>query len=228
VKNEEGRTKNEELTRAVVAVLLLVAVLGTAQAGTGERIAEKLRAKGLSPEMVVVAVSMLPVVELRGALPIGNNLFHLPLWKTLLLSVVGNMIPIFLVVLLLERVVALLGRIRFFKRFFDWLFKRTRSKSGAIAKYEFWGLAIFVGIPLPGTGAWTGAVAAFAALHIPRRADGSGSGDVALPARNLGRGYRRRGPGGRAGAGDCRHGQASAPGAGVETRGAGRRLRRGP
>lgn len=162
MKNEEGRTKNEELTRAVVAVLLLVAVLGTAQAGTGERIAEKLRAKGLSPEMVVVAVSMLPVVELRGALPIGNNLFHLPLWKTLLLSVVGNMIPIFLVVLLLERVVALLGRIRFFKRFFDWLFKRTRSKSGAIAKYEFWGLAIFVGIPLPGTGAWTGAVAAVA------------------------------------------------------------------
>jgi uncharacterized membrane protein len=112
--------------------------------------------------LIVVAISMLPVAELRGALPVGINLFHLPLWKVLLLAIVGNMVPIFLVVLLLERVVLLLGRIRIFKRFFDWLFKRTRSKSGAIAKYEFWGLAIFVGIPLPGTGAWTGAVAAVA------------------------------------------------------------------
>jgi uncharacterized membrane protein len=148
--------------RTIIAVLLLVALLGTAHAGTGERIAEKLRGMGLSPEAVVVAVSMLPVAELRGALPIGINLFHLPLWKTLLLAIVGNMIPIFLVVLLLEKVVALLEHIKVFRRFFEWLFKRTRSKSGTIAKYEFWGLAIFVGIPLPGTGAWTGAVAAVA------------------------------------------------------------------
>ena len=97
MKNEERRTKNEGVTRAAVAALLLLAVMGTAQAGTGERIAEKLRARGLSPEMVVVAVSMLPVVELRGALPIGINLFHLSLWKVLVLAIVGNMIPIFLV-----------------------------------------------------------------------------------------------------------------------------------
>ncbi len=148
--------------RMLFAVVLLLAMLGTTYAGTGERIAEELRARGLTPELVVVAVSMLPIVELRGALPIGNNLFHLPLWKTLLLSIVGNMIPLFLVVLLLERVVALLGRIPIFKRFFDWLFRRTRGRSGTIAKYEFWGLVIFVGIPLPGTGGWTGSVAAVA------------------------------------------------------------------
>jgi uncharacterized membrane protein len=146
----------------VVTLLLLAAVAGTAHAGTGERIAERLRASGLSPEVIVAAVSMLPVVELRGAIPIGNNLFHLALWKTLTLSVVGNMIPMFLLVLLLERIVGWLSHVAFFKRFFDWLFRHTRGRSGAVARSEFWGLVVFVGIPLPGMGVWTGAVLAVA------------------------------------------------------------------
>jgi len=148
------------VTRFALAVLVLLAVAGTAQAGIGERIAERLRTSGLSPEVIVTGVSMLPVVELRGAIPIGNNLFHLPLWKTLALSVVGNMIPMFLLVLLLERIVAWLSHVAFFKRFFDWLFRHTRGRSGAVARSEFWGLAVFVGIPLPGFGVWTGAVLA--------------------------------------------------------------------
>jgi uncharacterized membrane protein len=150
------------MKRILIALLLFLLIAGIAQAGKGEQIAEKLKEKGLSPEMVVVIVSMLPVFELRGALPIGINLFKMPLWKTLVLAIIGNMIPIFLVILLLEKVVTFLGRFKIFKRFFDWLFARTRSKSGSIAKYEFWGLAIFVGIPLPGTGAWTGAIASVA------------------------------------------------------------------
>jgi uncharacterized membrane protein len=78
----------------------------------------------------------------------------------MVLSVAGNMLPIFLVVLLIERIVALLSRVGLFKRFFDWLYERTRRQSGLIQRYEFWGLVIFIGIPLPGTGAWTGALAA--------------------------------------------------------------------
>lgn len=128
--------------------------------GTGERIAQGLRERGLSPELVVVAVATLPIVELRGAVPIGINLFRMAWWKAVLLSVFGNMIPIFLVLLFLDRLTGWLGRLPVFERLFDWLFKRTRRKSGLIERYEFLGLAVFVGIPLPMTGAWTGSVAA--------------------------------------------------------------------
>jgi uncharacterized membrane protein len=142
----------------VIFVLLLL--VAAAPADTGAKAADWLQSKGLSPELTVVIIAMLPVVELRGAVPVGILLFKMPWWHAVLWSVVGNMLPIFLVVLLLEKVVLWLGRVRLFKRFFDWLFARARSKSASIQKYEFWGLATFVGIPLPGTGAWTGAVAA--------------------------------------------------------------------
>jgi uncharacterized membrane protein len=143
-----------------LAVLLLVLLPALVYAGSGERLAEWLKLRGLSPQLIVFLISMVPIVELRGAVPIGNNLFQLPLWQTLALSITGNMVPIVLVLVLLEKAVELLGHIRIFRRFFDWLFTRTRKRSGVIARFEFWGLVIFVGIPLPMTGAWTGSVAA--------------------------------------------------------------------
>jgi uncharacterized membrane protein len=152
--------KGADVRRALIVLVLLAVVSGVAQAGVGNRIATALEASGLSPQVVVFAVAMLPIVELRGAVPIGNNLFHLPLWQTLALSLAGNMLPIFLVVLLLEKLVVLLSRVRIFRRFFEWLYERTRRRSGIIQRYEFWGLVIFVGVPLPGTGAWTGSLAA--------------------------------------------------------------------
>jgi uncharacterized membrane protein len=136
----------------------LPAAGGTATAG--ERIACWLNARGLSPQLVVFLIAMLPIVELRGAVPAGNNLFHLPLSETLLLSILGNMVPIVLVLLLLEKMVKWLGNFSACRRFFDWLFVRTRKRSGVIQRFEFWGLVIFVGIPLPMTGAWTGSIAA--------------------------------------------------------------------
>jgi len=139
---------------------LLVAVAGLAQADTGETAANWLRARGLSPELVVLLIAMVPLVELRGAVPVGILVLGMPWWQAVLWSLLGNVAPIILVLLLLEQLVAWLGHISVFRRFFDWLFARARSKSATIQKYEFWGLATFVGIPLPGTGAWTGAVAA--------------------------------------------------------------------
>jgi uncharacterized membrane protein len=144
----------------VVAVLLLAVVVGTARADTGLEAANWLRARGLSPELVVVLIAALPIVELRGALPVGILFFCMPWWQALLLAVLGNIAPIIVVLLLLDRIVAWLSHVALFRRFFEWLFARARSKSASIQKYEFWGLATFVGIPLPGTGAWTGAVAA--------------------------------------------------------------------
>ena len=146
--------------RVVVAALLLLLGVGTAHADTGQEAASWLRARGLSPELVVVLIAALPIVELRGAVPVGIFVFKMSWWQAVLWSVLGNIAPIIIVLLLLERIVAWLSHIPLFRRFFEWLFARARSKSASIQKYEFWGLATFVGIPLPGTGAWTGAVAA--------------------------------------------------------------------
>ena len=154
------KTNGRAVRAVVVAVVLLAALVGSAQADTGLEAANWLRARGLSPELVVVVIAALPIVELRGAVPVGILFFCMPWWQAVLWAVIGNIAPIIVVLLLLERIVAWLSHIPLFRRFFEWLFARARSKSESIQKYEFWGLATFVGIPLPGTGAWTGAVAA--------------------------------------------------------------------
>jgi len=148
------------VAKVVVTALLLLLVVGTAQAGTGQAAADWLRARGLSPELVVVLIAALPIVELRGAVPVGILVFNMPWWQAVIWSLLGNIAPILLVLLLLKRVVAWLSHVALFRRFFEWLFARARSKSATIQKYEFWGLVTFVGIPIPGTGAWTGSVAA--------------------------------------------------------------------
>jgi uncharacterized membrane protein len=101
--------------------------------------------QGLSPELAVFLTSMLPVVELRGALPLAINLFQIPWPKALIISFLGNMIPVPLIILLLGPAVRLLSRIRLFDRFFSWLFERTRRRSNRlIEKYEVLGLILLV------------------------------------------------------------------------------------
>jgi len=113
----------------------------------------------LPKEISVILLGMLPIFELRGALPLGFYL-GLPLAKNFMLSVLGNMLPIIPLMFLLNPVSDRLRRIPLWKRFFDWLFERTKKKADVIQKYEALGLAIFVAIPLPMTGAWSGAIAA--------------------------------------------------------------------
>ncbi len=127
----------------------------------GEKIARWMEEKGLSRTASVAAISTLPIVELRGAVPVGIVAFEMPWWKVYLIAVVGNMIPIPFILLLLGPVSKFLMRFAIGKRFFDWLFARTRRKSASIEKYEALGLTLFVAIPLPVTGGWTGAMAAF-------------------------------------------------------------------
>lgn len=124
------------------------------------RTVEWLRGYGLSPLMIVLLISMLPIIELRGAIPVGILLFRLPWPEVVLVSIIGNMIPIPLILLFMEEFFILLSRWRAGKRFTDWLFARTRRKGKVVERYEAIGLTIFVGIPLPGTGGWTGAFAA--------------------------------------------------------------------
>lgn len=113
----------------------------------------------LPKELIIVLVGALPIFELRGAIPLGFA-WHLPWQKIFFLSVLGNLLPIPFILILLEPLSNRLRQFKFWRKFFDWLFERTRKKAKTVERYEFWGLAIFVGIPLPMTGAWTGAVAA--------------------------------------------------------------------
>jgi uncharacterized membrane protein len=127
----------------------------------GEKIALCLEDRGVPRELAVLSISTLPIVELRGAVPVGIAALDMPWWKVYLIAVAGNMLPIPFILLLLGPVSNFLMRWKIGKLFFDWLFERTRRKSADIEKYEALGLTIFVAIPLPVTGGWTGAMAAF-------------------------------------------------------------------
>ena len=139
---------------------------------TGQKIAEKLREQGLSKDAAIIAISTLPIVELRGAIPVGHILYAdtdkatrlgtddlKRSARVFLFAVLGNMLPVPFILLLLGPISRICMKTPAGRKFFDWLFARTRRKTADIEKYEFWGLAIFVAIPLPATGAWTGAMA---------------------------------------------------------------------
>lgn len=107
--------------------------------------------------------AMTPIGELRAAIPLALTRYSLSFWEAYVLAVIGNMVPIFFIVYLLEPVSEFLSKhFKFFKWFFHWLFERTRKKhSKKFEVLEETALVTFVAIPLPVTGAWTGAVAAF-------------------------------------------------------------------
>jgi uncharacterized membrane protein len=116
---------------------------------------------GLYPELIVFIISMLPVVELRGAIPIALFTFHLFWPIAFLISFIGNLVPVPFIFFLLDSVVKFLNRWQIFERFFNRIFAHVRKRGEMIERYEKLGLILLVAIPLPGTGAWTGSLAAF-------------------------------------------------------------------
>ena len=114
---------------------------------------------GLPKEVMTVLIAALPVSELRGAIPLALAMKQ-PLAKTMLLAYIGNMLPVIPLLVLLEPVTNRLRRIPVLSRFFDWLFERTKRKAELVQRYEALGLILFVAIPFPATGAWTGCIAA--------------------------------------------------------------------
>ena len=151
----------------VLSAICFAAFASTADSTTldthshGSKIALWLDDHGIPAELTVIAIATLPIVELRGAIPVAMHVFDMPIVKSYILCVVGNMIPIPFILLLLGPVSIFLRKIKIFDKFFEWLFARTRRRSAAIKKYEELGLIMFVAIPLPVTGAWTGSLAAF-------------------------------------------------------------------
>ena len=115
--------------------------------------------KDIPNEWATIIIASLPVAELRGAIPVALSMGFSP-GKAFVLSVIGNSFPIIPVLFLLEPVSNALMRFKPWKRFFDWFFERTRQKGELIQKYEALGLVLFVAIPLPMTGMWSGCIAA--------------------------------------------------------------------
>ncbi len=115
-------------------------------------------------------MAMAPVVELRGAIPFGHNVLGLNIWLAAAASIVGNLLPVPFIIISVRREFAFLRKkIPQLNRMVDRLVRKAEGKRETVNKYGFWGLCVLVAIPLPGTGAWTGAmVAAFMDMRIKK------------------------------------------------------------
>lgn len=121
----------------------------------------------LGKELIVFIISMLPILELRGGL-IASALLKVSFFKGYIISIIGNLLPIPLVLLFMEKILEFLKRIKLTSKFAIKIEKRVLSKKKQIDKYGYFGLLLFVGIPLPGTGAWTGSALA-SILHLDKK-----------------------------------------------------------
>lgn len=126
----------------------------------------------LPKEIAVFLISMIPVGELRVSIPLGLNVYHLSATETYLWAVMGNLVPVILILLFLGKISNYLSHhVYYFNRFFEWLFEYTRKKhSKKFERYEELFLVLFVAIPLPITGGWSGAIAAFVFGIPPKKA----------------------------------------------------------
>lgn len=110
-------------------------------------------------ELIVFLISMIPVLELRGSI-LAAGLLKMEFLSTYIIAVIGNMVPIPFILLFIDKIFDFLRNTKTFKPMVEKLETKALSKSGQIQKYGKWGLFLFVAIPLPGTGAWTGALIA--------------------------------------------------------------------
>lgn len=113
----------------------------------------------ISPEGAIFLISMIPILELRGGL-LAATLLKIEAAKAIPICIIGNIIPIPFILLFIRQIFKLMKKTKVFRGLIEMLESRAMGKSDKIRRYEFWGLMLFVGIPLPGTGAWTGALIA--------------------------------------------------------------------
>lgn len=112
-------------------------------------------------EFIIFLISMVPILELRGGLlAAGPALLDVPMWQAIPICFIGNLVPIPFILLLITKIFDWMKGTKELKPLVEKLEHKAMSQSANIEKYEFWGLVAFVGIPLPGTGAWTGSLIA--------------------------------------------------------------------
>ena len=120
-------------------------------------------------EIIAFLLSMLPIIELRGGIIAGRALGLDPI-PTFIICYIGNILPVPFILWLIKGIINWMreSNINLLRKFVKWLDKKVNDKKGQIEKYGFWGLVLFVGIPLPGTGAWTGCLIA-AMLNMDKK-----------------------------------------------------------
>ena len=116
--------------------------------------------------LTTLFISMVPVIELRGAIPIATGMGLSP-WIAIPVAMIGNLIPIPFIIIFIKKIFAWMRKVSpKLNRVVDRMEAKAEKNKDKVLKYAFWGLTIFVAIPLPGTGAWTGALVA-AMLDMP-------------------------------------------------------------
>lgn len=118
-------------------------------------------------ELVVFIISLMPILELRGGL-IAAALLDLGMVPSYIISILGNIIPVPFILWFMSSILKWMRESKHFKKIANWLDKKVKKHKGQIEKYGFLGLVLFVGIPLPGTGAWTGCLIA-SVLEMDRK-----------------------------------------------------------
>ena len=113
----------------------------------------------ISEKAVVFLISMMPLLELRGGL-LASSLLKVSAVQAIPICIIGNILPIPFILLFIKKIFQWMKKIKCFRGLIEKLENRAMGRSEKIQQYEFWGLVLFVGIPLPGTGAWTGALVA--------------------------------------------------------------------
>lgn len=131
---------------------------------------ELLKNFHLNRELIVLITSMMPIFELRGAIPLAVLHFKMPVMTAYLISWVGNLLPVLPIIYFLEPIRKALAHIKVIDRFFNWFYARTYKRGSKVMRLGAIGLSLFVAIPLPVTGAWTGSVMAILFDIKPRYA----------------------------------------------------------
>lgn len=108
----------------------------------------------------VILTAILPISELRGAIPLALFDYHFNWYYAFIFAVIGNLIPVPFILLLLDKLIPLLNKLPLLDRLVPWYLKLTQRRGKVVERYERIGLALFVAIPLPITGAWTGSILA--------------------------------------------------------------------
>jgi len=116
----------------------------------------------------IFIISMAPITELRFSIPYGILIKNLNIYNVVFVSVLGNIIIGILIICIIAPIMEALRKINYLNKIINFIFKRTLNKSKIIERIKFWGLVIFIGIPLPFTGVWTGSLASYL-LRIPKK-----------------------------------------------------------
>ena len=148
------------LVFALFIVLLITSPTLLLAARDALNVADSLRERGIPPLLVTGLISMIPIFELRGGIPVGIALFKLHPVTVYFTCVVFNLIPVLPILLLLNPLRRLLSRVPPFRGLFRYLERKAARNKRLIERYEEVGLTLFVAIPLPVTGAWTGSIIA--------------------------------------------------------------------